>query len=804
MGTTTGQGPDGALVVRLRDVRMDDLSSVGGKNASLGELIGNLADAGVAVPDGFATTVRAFDLVLSGPGIRDRFDELLGDHREGRRDLGTTALGLRRLLGEAELPEELVTAIGAAYAELTTPEGEAMVAVRSSATAEDLPDASFAGQQETYLGVRGIDGVLEAVRRCFASLYTDRAMSYREQHGFDHGSVALSVGVQRMVRSDVGSAGVLFTVDPETGFPDVVLITSAWGLGESVVAGLVEPDEFTVFTPLLDRDGVVPIVSRTVGAKQLKVVRRDPDAMATASEAVVRAPTTEDERRVLSLGDDDVLVLARWAGAIAEHYGRPMDVEWARDGITGELFIVQARPETVQSQHAGLTQRTYRLTGIGPVLLEGLAVGERIGSGRVRVLTDPLAANDFDDGDVLVTTITDPDWVPVMRKASAIVTEAGGRTSHAAIVSRELGLPAVLGARGATELLSDGDEVTVSCAQGERGLVYAGILPVETDEVDIGAIPTTRTHVGLNLADPSAAFRFWRLGPDGVGLARMEFVISEHVGAHPLALLDPGRLEDDDERAAVEALAETHGDLRDWFVSRISDGVARLAAGAWPHRCIIRLSDFKSNEYAHLLGGTRFEPAEENPMIGWRGASRYVSPQWAEPFALECRALAQVRRDVGLTNLAVMIPFCRTVEEADGVLAAMAAEGLVRGEDGLEVWVMAEIPANVILAEAFAERFDGFSIGSNDLTQLVLGIDRDNDLLADAFDESNPAVTAMIRDLVTRAHAAGRPVGLCGQAPSNRPEFAAFLAEIGIDSVSVTPDAYVRVRQVLADAEDRA
>ena len=781
------------LVLPLSEVRRGDVEVVGGKNASLGELLGELRAAGVRVPDGFATTSAAHRAWISQDGAELQVAALLDRYRSGGADLSSTGAAIREVLGALALPASLVEEVSTAYAAMSTDDTPAVVAVRSSATAEDLPDASFAGQQETYLGVVGLDDVLDACGRCLVSLYTDRAIAYREEQGFDHLSVSLSVGVQRLVRSDLGSAGVMFTVDPETGFPDVVVISSAWGLGETVVGGVVDPDEFSVFTPLLDSPGSVPILTRHVGAKQVRAVRAE-DGTGVRDEEV-----PDELRAVLSLSDQDVVQLALWARDIAGHYGCPMDIEWARDGITGELFIVQARPETVQSRvEAGLSL-SHRLEGTGPVLTRGVAVGDRVAQGRVRVLDDPSQADELLDGEVLVSTMTDPDWVPVMRRAAAIVTDRGGRTSHAAIVSRELGLPAVLGTGDGTSVLRTGDEVTVSCADGDEGLVLDGAVPFRVERIDLSDIPSTRTRVKLNLADPSAAFRHWRLGADGVGLARMEFVVGQHVGVHPLALAGADGLEGSTRAAVAEVVGDQ--DPSEFYVTRVADGLARLAAAAWPNRCIVRLSDFKSNEYAGLIGGSLFEPDEENPMLGWRGAARYLDPLWAPAFELECRAIRRVREQVGLRNLKVMVPFCRTPDEADEVLEALAAHGLVRGDEQLEVWVMAEVPSNVILAEEFAERFDGFSIGSNDLTQLILGIDRDNDRLAHRFDENHPAVTSAIRHLIRVAHEHGRPVGLCGQAPSNSPQFAAVLAEAGIDSVSVTPDSYPAVRRMLAHVE---
>lgn len=785
------------LVVPLTSVRRADVARVGGKNASLGELLGELAQVGVQVPEGFATTVDAYTEWIGQGDAVAQVADLLAEHAAGAADLAATGSAVRAVLAVLALPSSMADAVADAYRALGPgSDGRgAVVAVRSSATAEDLPDASFAGQQETFLGVVGVGEVLDACRRCLESLFTDRAIAYREEKGFDHLSVSLSVGVQRLVRSDVGAAGVMFTVDPETGFPDVVVISSSWGLGEAVVGGLVDPDEFTVFTPLLDRDGIVPVLSRRTGAKQVRVVRDE------AGTGVRTEDVPEVLKRRPSLDDAQVLQLARWGRDIARHYGCGMDIEWALDGVSGELFVVQARPETVQSRASTDHEESYRLEGSAPVVARGVAVGSRVSTGVVRVIADPTDGQLLADGEVLVTTMTDPDWVPVMRRAAAIVTDRGGRTSHAAIVSRELGLPAVLGTGDGTAVLKTGDLVTVSCAQGEEGVVMIGEVPFAVDRIDLTDLPATRTRVKLNLADPSAAFRHWRLGADGVGLARMEFVVSQHVGAHPLALVRPDRLDAGD-RAALEELLDG-ADPVAFFEDRVADGVARLAAAAWPHRCIVRLSDFKSNEYAGLLGGSTFEPVEENPMLGWRGASRFLDPEWAPAFAMECRAIARVRHEVGMTNVKIMVPFCRTIGEADGVLVALADHGLVRGDAELEVWVMAEVPSNVVLADQFAQRFDGFSIGSNDLTQLVLGVDRDNDRLAHRFDENDPAVVSLIRQLIEVAHRHGRQVGLCGQAPSNSPAFAAVLADAGIDSVSVTPDSYPAVRRVLAAAEDQ-
>ncbi|QES47064.1 phosphoenolpyruvate synthase [Streptomyces venezuelae] len=783
-------------VIPFTQLCRNDVSRVGGKNASLGELIVQLASSGVTVPPGFATTAEAYGELLDRHGLRTRIEEQLDRFHDGAalEDVGEA---IRSLITAAPLPEALRDGIAAAYEELGRAVGrpEPEVAVRSSATAEDLPEASFAGQQETYLNVRGTEQLLDAVRHCFASLYTDRAIDYRERMGFDHLRVALSVGVQVMVRSDLAGAGVIFTLDPESGFPGVVVVSAAWGLGETVVSGQTDPDEYTVFKPSLKDPVLNPVIDVRVGAKRRKAVY----AVHGLTDTV---DTTAEEQARRVLTDAEVRQLAEWAVAVEEHYGCPMDLEWAKDGITGGLAIVQARPETVQSRRRATTLRRCRLTGApGKVLAEGIAVGEAVGAGPVRLLDTPVELDRFPAGAVLVTSITDPDWEPIMKRAAAIVTDHGGRTSHAAIVSRELGVPAVVGTGNATEVLHDGDHTTVSCTEGSRGKVYAGLLPYEETETDLAALPATRTRVMLNLADPSAAFRWWRLPADGVGLARLEFIVAHQVKVHPMALLHPDRLDAAD-RCAVDQLTEGYLDRTACFTDRLAYGIARIAASRWPDPVVVRTSDFKTNEYAKLLGGRPFEPVEANPMIGWRGASRYYSDGYRDGFALECRALRRVRDEMGLTNVIIMIPFCRTLREADRVLDVMAAEGLRRGENGLKVYVMAEIPANILLAQDFAARFDGFSIGSNDLTQLTLGVDRDSEALAEVFDENDPAVTGLIRMLVPQAQAAGRPVGLCGQRPSDDPAFAAFLVHAGIDSVSVAPDSFAAVKQHVAAAEE--
>lgn len=782
-------------IVPFTELGRHDVPRVGGKNASLGELTSRLAPSGIRVPPGFATTAEAYAELLDQGDlrgvVRTQTDRL---HRGAPLDeVGAT---VRAAFLARPLPLPLQEALVAGYERLAAEAGRELpeLAVRSSATAEDLPEASFAGQQETYLNVRGHRGLLEACTRCYASLFTDRAIDYRERMGFDHLGVALSVGVQLMVRSDLAGAGVAFTLDPESGFPDVIVISAAWGLGETVVSGRVDPDEYTVFKPGMRNRALDPVIDVRTGSKRLKTVYAD-----TGLTRTVETSETERNRQVLD--DAEIRMLAGWACSVEEHYGCPMDLEWAKDGRTGELWIVQARPETVQShRHTATLSRRRLTTPPGEPLAEGIAVGEAIGQGPVVALESPVDLDSFPKGGVLVTGVTDPDWEPVMKKAAAIVTDHGGRTSHAAIVSRELGVPAVVGTGHGTRTLSGGRPVTVSCAEGERGRVYPGLLPYEETRTDLEELPATRTRVMLNLADPSAAFRWWRLPADGVGLARLEFIVAHQVKIHPMALLHPERLDPSD-RQTIERMTEGHPDRSEYFVGRLANGIARLAASRWPTRVVVRTSDFKTNEYAKLLGGRPFEPDEANPMIGWRGASRYYSDGYREGFALECRALRRVRDDMGLTNVVVMIPFCRTLGEADRVLEVMEAEGLVRGENGLRVYVMAEIPANVILAEQFAERFDGFSIGSNDLTQLTLGVDRDSEALAHVFDETDPAVVRSIQLLIARAHAAGRSVGLCGQRPSDDPAFTSVLVAAGLDAVSVAPDSFAAVKRHVARAE---
>jgi pyruvate,water dikinase len=781
----------------FEELRRSDVPRVGGKNASLGEMVQVLIPRGIQVPLGFATTADAYWLFVDANGLRQQIASRLAAWNEGRATLAQTGEAIRALFLGASWPSELEQSIRAAYAELARRAGrdDLDVAVRSSATAEDLPDASFAGQQETFLNIRGGDALLAACRRCYASLFTDRAISYRKAKGFDHLKVALSIGVQRMVRSDIGASGVMFSIDTETGFDQVVLINGAWGLGENVVQGTVDPDEFVVFKPFLDRPGIIPIIEKKRGAKAQKMV------YATGDAPTRNVPTSKVERAAFVLDDEQILTLARWARTIEQHYGCPMDMEWAFDGDTGEMFIVQARPETVQARRDTGAMQSHRVKNHGRHLLSGLAIGDAAISAPVCLIESASDIGRFVDGSILVTSNTDPDWVPIMKRAAAIVTDHGGRTSHAAIVSRELGLPAIVGTGNATELLHSGQQITVSCAEGDEGVIYEGEAEIEIENLDLRNLPQSGTKVMLNLANPGAAFRWWRLPSDGVGLARMEFVISNAIRVHPMALVRYDALRDEETKRQVDRITAGYADKPEFFVDQLSRGLARIAAAAWPKPVIVRMSDFKTNEYAGLVGGAQFEPLEENPMIGFRGASRYYSPRYREGFELECRAILRLRRELGFDNVIVMIPFCRSIREADRVLEVMAEAGLRRGEDGLQVYVMCEIPSNVVLAGEFAKRFDGFSIGSNDLTQLTLGVDRDSEELAGLFDEQDAAVEWMIGNVIAEAHKAGAKVGLCGQAPSDHPEFARFLVERGIDSISVSPDSFVAVKHQVAQAE---
>ncbi|WP_226623625.1 phosphoenolpyruvate synthase [Alloyangia pacifica] len=789
----------GAVLKWFEDLRREDVPEVGGKNASLGEMVARLGGEGIRVPPGFATTAAAYRSYIAGNGLEAVLADQLGQLAEGRRTLAEAGRHIRDAVAAGAWPEEIESAIRAAYRALGDRVGEAepAVAVRSSATAEDLPDASFAGQQETFLNIRGEAALLAACRRCYASLFTDRAITYRRLKGFDDLGVALSIGVQLMVRADEGGSGVMFSLDTESGFDRLVLINAAWGLGENVVQGAVSPDEYQVYKPFLDDQTRVPILHKALGAKAIKMIYGAGDGAPTRN-----VPTSKAERESFVLSEGEILELSRMAVKIELHYGQPMDMEWARDGLGGPLYIVQARPETVQSRSESHAFRSYRLGETGAALLKGLSVGSAVATGEVCQIESAADIGRFRDGAVLVTSTTDPDWVPIMKRAAAIVTDHGGRTSHAAIISRELGVPAIVGTGQATHLLHDGQAITVSCAGGDEGVIYAGEADFEVEETRLDEIPPTRTKVMLNMANPAAATRWWRLPADGVGLARMEFVISNEVKVHPLALTRYDSLPEGPDREAIDRLTRGYADRTEYFVETLARGLSRIAATWHPNPAIIRMSDFKTNEYAGLLGGAAFEPHEENPMIGFRGASRYYSDAYRDGFALECRAIRRLRETIGFRNAVVMIPFCRTVGEADRVLEVMAENGLRRGEDGLEVYVMCEIPSNVIEAEAFAERFDGFSIGSNDLTQLTLGVDRDSEALADLFSERDPAVLWMIETVIAKARKAGRKIGLCGQAPSNHPDFARLLVRAGIDSISVTPDSFLAVKRHVAEAED--
>ncbi len=780
-----------AFVLPFKSIGMGDVAIVGGKNASLGEMIGTLGAQGIRVPDGFATTADAYRLHISSNGIEPRIRDLLASLQAGEKSLRDAGAEIRTLILAGTLPPPVEQQLRDAYRELGRKSGrkDPAVAVRSSATAEDLPGASFAGQLESFLNVQGEDALIDAFRRCFASLFTDRAITYREAKGFDHLRVALSIGVQLMVRSDIGGSGVMFTLDTESGFPRVVTINSAWGLGETVVQGTVDPDRLMVFKPLL-RNGYRPIIEKVRGAKNQKLVYGQ-DGRGTEL-----LQTSEVERESFVLSDDEALQLARWGVAIEAHYGRPMDVEWAKDGASGELFIVQARPETVHAAKSGTSFDVYTLQAKGERLVEGVAIGSAIVSGKACIVRNPGDIERFEDGAILVAEATNPDWVPIMKRAAGIVTDHGGPTSHAAIVGRELGVTAVIGTGNGTSVLRAGQEITVSCAEGSRGAVYSGILPFSRDTIDVGTLGEPPVDIMVNMANPGAAFEWWRLPAKGVGLARMEFIIGSAIKLHPMAAAHPERLSAAD-ADRVRVLSEGYPTPADYFVDRLAVGVAKLASAFHPHPAIVRLSDFKTNEYADLVGGEAFEPKEENPMLGFRGASRYYNDRYKDGFALECRALKRVREEMGFTNLIVMVPFCRTVTEADRVLQAMAENGLGRGKDGLQVYMMCEIPSNVILAEEFAKRFDGFSIGSNDLTQLVLGVDRDSADLADLFDERDEAVKRMVGDAIDGAHRAGIKVGICGQAPSNYSEFAQFLVEKRINSISLNPDSFVKTVRAL-------
>ncbi|HET9238631.1 MAG TPA: phosphoenolpyruvate synthase [Oligoflexus sp.] len=787
----------------LGDISLNDLPQVGGKTAALGEMYQKLGAKGIAIPNGFGITAAAYWFFLDENGLRDFIRSTIeGTDLKNADELQRVGQTIRQRIVNARLPEALQKPALEAFRELMEGRWDAGVAIRSSATAEDLPEASFAGQQETYLNVRSEEQFLLSCKQCFASLFTDRAISYREDRGFDHFSIALSICVQHMVRSDLACSGIMFSLDTETGFKNAVLINASYGLGENIVQGAVNPDEIYVFKPTL-RQGKRPILQKKVGSKEYKMIYD-----AGGSRMVRNVPVPEAERGRICISDEDILQLAHWAGAIEDYFselkGRPtpMDMEWGKDGISGRLYILQARPETVQSQKNTLQLSFYRLKEPGKVLAEGRAVGEKIAHGKARVIRDAMNLRELQDGEILVTEKTDPDWEPSMRKAAAIVTNRGGRTCHAAIVSRELGLPAIVGTENGTEALRDGQMITVSCAEGETGHVYEGALAYEQQSVDAEAVAQRpRTQIMMNIANPDEAFRLSQIPNDGVGLARIEFIINHSIKIHPMALLRFDQLKNHADAEKIAALTQGYPSRAAYFIDKLAQGVAMLGAAFYPKPVIVRFSDFKTNEYANLLGGRQFEPVEDNPMIGFRGASRYYSPLYKEGFALECEAIKKVRNEMGLTNVKVMIPFCRTLDEGRKVLQVMKENGLERGRDGLEVYVMCEIPSNVILADEFAKIFDGFSIGSNDLTQLTLGVDRDSELLAEIFDERNAAVQRTISELLRKAQASHTKIGICGQAPSDYPEFAAYLVKEGIDSISLNPDTLMKTTLLVKEIE---
>ena len=791
-----------ALVVPFEQLRMTDVEAVGGKNASLGEMISQLPQ-GVRVPTGFATTAHAFREFLKHQGLAERISQRLAAlDVDDVRALAEAGAEIRAWVEAQPFPADLEKAVREAFANLSAGNAQASFAVRSSATAEDLPDASFAGQQETFLNVVGVDDVLHKMKEVFASLYNDRAISYRVHKGFAHDVVALSAGVQRMVRSDRGAAGVMFTIDTESGFDQVVFITSSYGLGETVVQGAVNPDEFYVHKPML-KAGHKALIRRNLGSKLIQMVFATPEEKAATGKLVKTTDVPAEQRNRYSLTDAEVQQLAQYALVIEQHYGRPMDIEWGKDGTDGQLYILQARPETVKSQAQGKTEHRYKLKGdqakSSTVLAEGRAIGQKIGTGPVRIVHNISEMDQVQAGDVLVTDMTDPNWEPVMKRASAIVTNRGGRTCHAAIIARELGIPAVVGCGDATETLANGTLVTVSCAEGDTGRIYDGLLDTEVTEVKRGAMPAIATKIMMNVGNPQLAFDFAQLPNEGVGLARLEFIINNNIGVHPKAILDYPQV-DADLKKAVESVARGHASPRAFYVDKVAEGVATIAAAFWPKPVIVRLSDFKSNEYRKLIGGSRYEPEEENPMLGFRGAARYISEDFREAFAMECEAIKRVRDEMGLVNVQVMVPFVRTVEQAARVVALLAEKGLKRGVNDLKVVMMCELPSNAVLARQFLQHFDGFSIGSNDLTQLTLGLDRDSgmELLAHDFDERDPAVKALLGMAIAACKAEGKYVGICGQGPSDHPDFARWLADEGIASISLNPDSVIDTWTLLA------
>lgn len=787
------------LIYRFRQIHANDVGLVGGKNASLGEMLNQLSQSGIHVPDGFATSAQLYRDFLHQNQLDGPISLLLDAMDNGEASLSETGQEIRSLISQGAFTAEQETAIITAYHELGRQIGEPnlAVAVRSSATAEDLPEASFAGQQESYLNIRGEESVLDACKQCFASLYTDRAIVYRQEQGFEHQQVALSIGIQQMIESHC--AGVMFSLDTENGFPYVVLINGSWGLGETIVKGTITPDRFMVYKPLLDQSGKRPIIEKQLGNKREKMQFSPPGH---SGSPTISGPTSDAERNLLVLSDDEILQLSRWAVIIERHYGCAMDMEWAKDRHSQQIYMVQARPETVEAQKDSGVLVNYQLDKTtAPILLEGASVGRAITSGNTFTVLSPEDSEQFPDGAILVTERTDPDWVPLMRRAAGIITDSGGPTSHAAIVSRELKVPAIVGTEQATRTLTTGQTVTLSCARGAVGQVYDGVVNYSTQQIDLSTLPTPQTQIMINAAMPDGIFHWWQLPTAGIGLTRIEFIISSQIGIHPMALLHPEQITDSAIRQAIDQCCESFPTLPDFFVDTLALGVGKIAASQYPKPVIVRMSDFKSNEYRGLLGGEDFELHEENPMLGLRGASRYYHPRYRDAFELECKAIAKARDEMGFDNIIVMIPFCRTVSEADKVLAVMAQAGLERGHNGLQVYVMCEIPSNVILADRFAERFDGFSIGSNDLTQLVLGIDRDSAELKPMFDARDDAVKSLIKQVIQVAHSKGCRVGICGQAPSDHPEFAAFLVECGIDSISLSPDSFAKGCEVVAKAE---
>ncbi|OPY15841.1 MAG: Phosphoenolpyruvate synthase [Syntrophus sp. PtaB.Bin138] len=791
------------LVIWFDDLELKDIPQVGGKNASLGEMRRELRPKGVNIPDGYAVTAHAYQYLLKSAGVSDQIHKILSDlDTHDLQNLSSKGKQIRSLIYNIEFPEDLKKEVIDSYQKLCQEYGENTdVAVRSSATAEDLPDASFAGQQETYLNIRGNEALIDACRKCFASLFTDRAISYRVDKGFDHMSVSLSIGVQKMVRSDVGASGVIFSIDTESGFKDAILVTAAHGLGETVVQGIVNPDEYYVFKPTL-KQGFKPILQKKLGSKEIKMI------YATGGDKPTEiVPTSPEERERFCLTEEEVLTLARWTAIIEDHYSqqagyfKPMDIEWGRDGVTGELFILQARPETVESQKDASILESYVLLEQGTPLVTGTSVGSKIGSGPVNIIESVTDIRNFKKGEVLVTDMTDPDWEPVMKIAAAIVTNKGGRTCHAAIVSRELGVPCIVGSADATEKLVGVTQATVSCAEGEVGNVYEGLLKYEVQTVNVQNMERPKTKIMLNVGSPDNAFSLAAIPNDGVGLARLEFIINNFISIHPLALIHFDRVNDEATRKEIERRTKGYEKKSDFFVDVLAQGVAKIGAAFYPNDVIVRMSDFKSNEYANLMGGSYFEPKEENPMIGFRGASRYYDDKYRDAFALECEAMKKVRNEMGLTNVKLMIPFCRTVDEGKKVLGVLAGKGLVQKENGLEVYMMVEIPSNVILIEEFGKIFDGFSIGSNDLTQLTLGLDRDSAEISHIFDERNAAVQELIRTAIAKAKAMGKKIGICGQAPSDYPEFARFLVECGINSISLNADTVIKTTIDLLEME---